>query len=42
MEEQNRAAFGAVDEDLEVTSTCGAHGEQAGLRHAPQYERIAY
>ena len=33
---------GAVDEDLEVSSTCGAHGEPAGLRHAPQYERIGY
>src|SRR5207245_2639072 len=38
VEQQYRTAFGAVDEDLEVTSTCGAHGEPAGLRHATQYE----
>ena len=42
VEQQHRAAFGAVDEDLEVSSSCGAHGEPAGLRHAPQYERIGY
>jgi hypothetical protein len=38
MEQKHGAAFGSVDEDLEVPPACGAYGEPAALPHAPQYE----